>query len=290
METIKEVKLVEWFDSHWYKIVYQDKEIVDGPDITTYFASTTTKLGIVSKPFLARWRGDIGNREADLRLFEAQERGIRIHHGWYTLTTGGVVIYQPFQRPNYNEEEISRLMDAYAGNVAIIRYQDEMYDLWKLQRWIDVVKPKFLASEMTVYSLTNKDAGTLDNLVFIEEGDYMINGAKPLHLPCGIYLLDLKTGKQVDDNAFMQTADYFMCVKEMGLGDSVGTLILHTQAATKKAIEGLSTLYRSKEQVEEDYKDYRLAAALWERKNADAKPNVFEFPSLLTLKKENENE
>lgn len=288
METMNtEIKIIEWFDSRWYKIVYQDKEVIDGSKITDYFASTTTKLGIIAKPFLAKWRGDIGNREADMRLFEAQERGIRIHEGWYTLTTGGAVVYQPGNRPNFNESEIAGLRDQYSANLAVMRYQDEMYDLWKLQRWIETVKPKFLDSEMTVYSLTNRDAGTLDNLVEIAEGDYAVNGAKPLRLPTGIYVVDLKTGKQVDDNAFMQAACYAKCVTEMGRGEIMGTLILHTGASTKKGIEGLATLYRSKEQLEEDFKDYRLAAALWERKNADAKPELFNFPSLLTLKKEN---
>ena len=143
METIKEIKLVEWFDSHFYKISYE----LEGKELTEYFASTTTKLGIVSKPFLAKWRGDIGNREADMRLFEAQERGVRIHHAWYTMTTGGAVVYQPSQRPNYNDHEISELMDKYAANVAIIRYQDEMYDLYKLSKWLEIVKPKILLSE-----------------------------------------------------------------------------------------------------------------------------------------------
>ena len=280
METIKEIKLVEWFDSHFYKISYE----LEGKELTEYFASTTTKLGIVSKPFLAKWRGDIGNREADMRLFEAQERGVRIHHAWYTMTTGGAVVYQPSQRPNYNDHEISELMDKYAANVAIIRYQDEMYDLYKLSKWLEIVKPKILFSEKIVYSLKNRDAGTMDNLFYIEEGEYAINGSKPLKLPSGIYVADLKTGGQVDDNAFMQTADYAACAEEMGSGEIKGTIILHTGSKVKTGIDGLSTLYRSKEQMEEDYQDFRLAASLWERKNKNTSPKIFEFPSLLSLK------
>lgn len=281
MDAIKEIKMVEWFDDRFYKIVIEKQ---DGTVFSDYFASTTTKLNIIAKPFLAYWRGDIGNREADMRVFEASERGVRIHNAWYTMTINGVVLYQPFAHPNYSNEEIAAIQEENIGNVAIIRHQDEMYDLWKLKRWLDVVKPKVIYSEMTVYSLQHRDAGTMDNLFYIEEGDYDINGAKPLHLPAGLYVVDLKTGKVVDDNAFLQTADYAKCAEEMGLGEIVGTLILHTQASTRKGIEGLATVYRSKEQMEQDYQDFRLAAALWERKNANAKPDVFEFPALLTLK------
>lgn len=283
METI-EVKQVEWFDNRFYKIQYE----VEGKEqpVTEYFASTTTKLGIIAKPFLAQWRGDIGNREADMRVFESSERGVRIHNAWCVLTTGGVVLYQPFQHPNYSIEEVAKIQEENMGNVAVIRYQDEMYDIWKLKKWLGILKPKILYSEKIVYSIKHRDAGTMDNLMLIEEGKYPVNGKEPIFIPKGIYVVDLKTGNVVDDNAFLQTADYAACAEEMGLGEIKGTLILHTGAKTKTGIEGLATLYRSKEEMGQDYQDYRLAAALWERKNADMKPRVFEFPSYLTLKGE----
>lgn len=286
METKIEVKMIEWFDDHFYKI--KCTSLVNGIPIESsdYFPSVTTKLQVISKPFIARWRGDIGNREADLRMFEASERGVRIHHAWYTMTTGGIVIYNPWQHPNYTEEEIQKLSSDNFGNIAIVRYQDEMYDLYKLQRWLQIVKPKILGSELINYSVKNRDAGTLDNLFEIEEGKYLINGKEALFLPGGVYVVDLKSGNNVDDDAFMQTGDYAFNVQEMGIASPVGTLILHTGAKTRTGIEGLSTLYRSKEQMEQDYQDYRLAAALWERKNGNMKPKVFEFPTLLNFKGE----
>jgi len=280
-----EIKLVEWFDDHWYKIIYE----VDGKETTEYIPSVTTKLGVIAKPFLARWRGDVGNREADMRVFESQERGTRIHHAWYTMATKGCVVYQPPRHPNFNPEELKALDDEYSGNVALMRYQDEMYDLCKLRAWVELVDPVFMHSELTVYSLTQKDAGTVDNVIRIKEGEYPVNGRKPLLLPEGLYVADLKSGKTVDLDAYMQTAAYAKCVEEMGLGEVMGTLILHTGAKTKTGIEGLATLYRNKEQMAQDYEDYRLASALWERKNADAKPKVFEFPAMLTIKKEQDN-
>ena len=284
MTTQVKVKMIEWFDNHFYKIEYIDENTLQ--TAVDYLASVTTKLGVVSKPFIAHWRGDIGNREADLRMFEAGQRGVRIHHAWYVMTTGGAILYQPFQHPNYNDYDIQRITEENFGKVAIVRYQDEMYDLYKLQRWLEIVKPKIVASEFVNYSIKNRDAGTADNIFQIEQGEYAINGAKKLWLAGGYYVVDLKTGKSVDDDAFMQVGDYAFNVREMGVCDPVGTLILHTGSKVSTAIEGLSTLCRNREEIEQDYQDYRLAAALWERKNSQAKPKVFEFPALLTYKGE----
>ena len=126
----------------------------------------------------------------------------------------------------------------------------------------------------------------MDNLMFIEEDKYLIAGAKPLEIKKGIYVVDLKTGNQVDDTAYMQTACYRKCKLEMPGFDIEGTLILHTEAATRGGIEGFKAILRTREQSDKDYEDYRHVSALWERKNGDSKPDTFEFPSLLTLKKE----
>lgn len=274
-----EVKMVEWFSEHWYKITLLNGT---GPDVR-WMPSVTTKLGVIDKPFLAKWRGDLGNRECDMRLFEASQRGSRIHYAFNVLTTGGTVIYNPWQRPNYVPEVIKEITEKANGNVAIIQYQDEMLALVKLQKWIDIVKPEILFSEMTVYSLKNNDAGTADVGFKIKEGHYPVNGSVPLFIPGGSYIADLKTGNQVSEEANLQTSAYLHCAEEMKMGPYAGTIILHTGAKTKRGIEGMATVLRKPEEVEEDYKDYRLAAQLWERKNKDSKPTVFEFPSLIKL-------
>lgn len=281
-----EVKMIEWFDQHWYKL-----EIMkDGKLETRWIPSVTTKLGITDKPFLAKWRGDIGNREADIRLFESQERGSRIHHAFHVLTTGGAVIYNPWQRPNYTEAEVVAITAEAEGNAAIVKYQDEMLALVKLQKFLDIVKPEILFSEWTVYSLTHNDAGTADLGLRIKEGFYPVDGAVPLFIPGGAYIVDLKTGNMVSDEAGPQVAAYLKCAEEMDLGLFAGTLILHTSANTKKGIEGFSaSLRKAGPEVDEDYRTYRLAAEMWERKRKNASPKVFEFPSLLTLRR-NENE
>lgn len=277
----KEVKLIEYFNEHWYKI-----ETEAGPD---YFPSYTTKLSIVDKPFLSRWRGDIGNREADYIMEQAGEKGSKIHSAWLAMTTGGAVIYQNRKKPNFTHEEIEELMDEYAGNISIVQNQDEQVDVFKLALWDEALKPEYLYSENIVYSLTNKEAGTVDKIIRVSDGDYMINGSKPLRLKAGVYIVDLKTGKAISDEHYMQIAGYRAAVLEMGLfkpEEIMGGIILHTGAKTRSGIEGLATLLRTNEELDQDYSDYRDAAYLWERKNKDNKPTVFEFPSIITLRKE----
>lgn len=290
------VELVEWFDSHWYKI-----ELAGQPPM--YFPSTTTVLSASAKPFLAKWRGELGNREADLRMMEAADRGSRIHNAWSIFCQGGVVLYQPFQRPIYTYDQIEDLRVQYLDMVAILPNQDEMYQMTKLERWMKAVKPLHIESEKIVYTLSNRRAGTADNFVVINGGEYLINGSKPLKLKGGLYVMDLKSGKAIDDDAYMQISDYTHSLIEMAyagvdwaadlikrFGTPVGGLILHTSANTRTGIEGLATVLRTAEELAQDYLDLQSVDTIWRRKNKDAKPTVFEFPSLITLnKKENEN-
>lgn len=269
------IKMVEWFDDHWYQVILENKEI-------RWIPSVTTKLGITDKPFLARWRGDIGNREADMRVFEAQQRGSRIHAAFDVLQRGGTIIYQPWQRPNFTPQELEEIKKKNPSFV-IVQYQDEMFDLVKLQTFLKKVKPQIVSTELTVYSLDDNDAGTVDALYKIEEGDYQINGSKPMHLAGGLYVADLKTGSMVDKNAYCQTAAYLNCIKKMGLAKPIGTLILHTQSKNKSAIEGFGVHVRMGDDLREDYRKYRLISDLWMADHNNDTPKVFEFPTLLTM-------
>jgi hypothetical protein len=269
------VKQIDFFDDRWYRLDISNKGVLE----TRWLSSITQKLGILDKPYLAKWRGDVGNREADLRVFEASERGTRIHHAFNVLVNGGQIIYNPWNRPNYTDEELAAIKTLHV----VVKYQDEFYQVLKLYNWLKIVKPKILFSEQTVYSLTNNDAGTLDLAVHIEYGKYLVNGAKPLEIPEGNYICDLKSGNQVSDEAYLQTAAYLKCAEEMGLETFDGTIILHTGSRNKSGIEGLGTLLRLTPQVEDDYKNYRLASDLWLWKHKDDQPRVFQMPTMISL-------
>lgn len=269
--------LVEWFNDHWYKVT------VDGT--THYLPSVTTKLGIVDKPFLAQWRGDIGNREADLRMYEAAERGKRIHWAYEMALKGGAVVYDPWKNPVFTEQGIADLKAEHNGLVSILRTQDEMWQVYKLQKQFNALKPSVIGVEQKVFDIENKDAGTIDNILWIEEGDYLIAGARPIHLAAGIYINDLKTGKFVGENTWLQLAAYAFMYEQMHGMKVAGALITHTSANIKGGIQGLKTLVRDRETLmTKDYPDYRHASALWEREHADDQPETFEFPALIQLK------
>lgn len=267
--------LIEFFDKHYYKVT------IDG--VNRYLPSVTTKLGVVDKPFLARWRGDLGNREADLRLYDAQQKGIRIHWAYATALLGGAVVYDPWQKPVFTEEDLAELR-AKHGQVAVLRTQEEMWAICKLAEQFKRLSPKVLAVEHTVYDLANSDAGTIDSILSIAEGDYFVSGARPLHLSGGIYICDLKTGNYVDDGVWYQLAPYAFMWEKMTGQTIAGALATHTNAIVKTGIPGLKTMFRDRETLFNfDYKYYRHAAALWEGKHKDEQPETFEFPSLISL-------
>lgn len=268
--------LVEWFDDHWYKVTENG--------ITHWLPSVTTKLGIIDKPGLARWRGDVGNREADMRIHSQGDRGKRIHFAWATALEGGAVIYDPWQSPIYTPEAISEISKKYDGKIAVIRTQEEMWQIDKLRRQHEILKPKVLAVEVMVHDLQTKDAGTIDSVEMIEEGSYAVNGAKPIVLPAGIYIRDLKSGNWLGDEANYQTGKYLaMYEKRFGV-ECAGTLITHTAASTKKGIPGLSTHLRTRKQVyEEDLPMYARIAAVWDAMHKDDQPETYEIPTLIKL-------
>lgn len=270
-----QIKQIEWFDNRFYKV-----ELHGQP--TRFIPSVTTKLGIIDKPFLSKWRGDIGNREADMRVFEAAERGTRIHHAYDVLQKGGVIIYNPWNRPTYTKEEIQEL-EKNNTLYSIVKYQDEMLQVYKLHQFIEIVKPKILLTEMTVVNLDENDAGTVDAVYEIKEGNYLVDGSKPLFIPGGIYVADLKTGKTVDKSAYRQTAAYLQAIKKMKLYEPIGTMILHTASKNRSGIEGFGVEIRNEKEALNDYKEYRLISDLWEIEHKDDYPKLIEFPSILKI-------
>jgi hypothetical protein len=276
------IKMIEYFDDHFYKIEFED-------GTKFYFPSVTTKLGAAPKPFLARWRGDIGNREADQRMYDAANKGKRIHYAVNLFLNDGVILLNPFNHPNYKEEKIREIQSRIDREVFVLQDQDEMLHVYRFQEWMKRVNAKLLGTDMIVCDMTYNEAGTLDFALEIEEGTYEINGAKPLKLEKGIYIADLKTGSDVHDEAFLQIAAYsdmYFMGAEKYPDEFKGAMIIHTGSKMRTGIPGLSTVLRTPEQVVKDYNDFRAVAQIWDRQNKDAMPRMLEFPSLITKNEE----
>ena len=135
------------------------------------YPSVTTIVGaILRKPFLEKWRGDVGNREADRRRDEAGEHGKNVHRACGLVMQGVVAI--PFDLPPLHEEQV---------------------DAFKL--WHDLAVEEVISIEETIFNDMYGYAGTLDERAILK-GD---------RLPT---VIDLKTGHIDEDHCRMQTAAY----------------------------------------------------------------------------------
>ena len=278
-----DVKLFPWFDDRWYKVRYINKA---KQEVEEYFASVTTKLGALDEPYLRRWYGQVGLEEALRVLREAGDRGTRIHWAWQFFNNGGAIIYDPDTAAPYDREEIEEIKKYYNGNYYFIRRQEEMLQIAKLQAWIKAVAPDEVNCEQIVYNIDEKDAGTLDNLMLIKEGEYEIAGSKPLKLPAGWYVVDLKTGSTVSDKARMQVGRYAYMVEKLYADNEhpleiIGGLIIHTSAATKNGIEGLTTYFMDREELKSRNLDYLDIAKVWNRNCQSQKPKIRQLPALI---------
>jgi hypothetical protein len=272
-----QIKAIQYFDDRFYKITHDD-------GLSEFYPSVTTKLNASPKPFLAKWRGDIGNREADHQMNDACEKGKRIHWACQLFLKGGIVIYNPYSIPNFTPEQIDALKQK--GEIFTIQDQDEMWQVSKFQKWITIVQPEIIAIESMVYNEQYKEAGTLDLLLKINEGKYCIAGKTPLELPPGRYVADLKSGGHYDESS-LQVAAYAEMVNNDPSNaehkdDVKGTLVIHLNSIVKTGIPGLSTYYRNQEEIKEDFQQYRHVAQVWEDQNKNAMPRLLEFPSIIT--------
>ena len=69
------------------------------------YPSVTTILSIIRKPYLERWRGEIGNEDADFIMEEAGGLGSEVHRiadniaqgrGWFQFLIGRLATRPPF--------------------------------------------------------------------------------------------------------------------------------------------------------------------------------------------------
>jgi len=273
------VRLCSWFDEHWYRVCLSNDKI-------EYYPSTTTKLSILDKPGLTRWYGDIGTREARKRTLDAGDRGSRLHNAFEKMTSGAAIVYQPLQHPNYDGSELAEIKKKY-GEIVILEKQDEMLQVWKVQKLFQILNPIFLGREVIVYSEKYKEAGTIDIPLQLKGGKYEGIDRNIIELEEGIYISDYKTGNLYDE-AKMQIASYVQMFIERypkRKKEVKGGLIIHTGAKNRTGIPGLSLIPIPMAEIKKDFADYRHVAAMWGRKHLNDMPRLLDFPSLIAMKK-----
>lgn len=268
----------EWFDDRFYPVLDTKGLVVD------WFVSVTTALNASPKEYYVRWRGDIGNREADRRMMEAADRGSRVHHACELYLKGGAIAYQPpwNKKQNFSEQEMKKLRRDYHDSLIVLTSQDEAVDVWRFQQWFNIVKPKIVGTEVIVYNMEYRYAGRIDCIFDIPEGNYAISGAKPVNLLAGRYIIDLKTGSESDDHPMQLAAYYKAGSHQEGFGKIAGAMIIYLNAKTKTGIPGVSTQVLYPDELDNEFNDFLYVKKVWERKHLKDLPVIFSFPRLLT--------
>lgn len=251
-----QTEMVDWFDSHYYRVG------------TKFYPSVTTVLGASPKWYLGNWRGDVGNAEADRIMREAQIHGSNVHGYLNHLIYGGALMFNG---------------DGRERDYINVKDQNEYLHIYKVVQFLNIVKPKILMTEEMLWSDKYEFAGTMDLLLDIEEGEYPVNGAKPLFMEGGVYVADLKTGKSVGNEAFWQTSAYAEALREHTGLQVAGSMILHTQSANVKGIEGFGVKMRNSEEVRLDFENFLKVYEVWKISPNPAKPKIFEMPKILKL-------
>ena len=272
-----EIQTAMFFDDRGYRIKLGQQSFFE-------CASVTTKLGIEDKPFLYRWYAELGWDQARKKLNEAGERGKRIHYAMYIYLMGGMVVYNQWQNPKYTDQQIQEFKDQNPYFM-VLGNQDEMLALWKIQKFLDIVKPEIIKLEETVWHISEGIAGTLDMVLKIEKGTYDVNGAKGLIIPeTGIYIGDLKTGSTVSESAWAQIAAYQKAFESLSGLKTQGGFVLHTSGSSKKGIEGLSVPLKTSEELKSDYQIFKSLSYVWDQRNPNFTLKAFEFPTIIQRK------
>ena len=241
---------VEWFDDRFYKVQ------VDGE--IHYLVSVTTYDNVVNKPFLNNWRGDVGSFNAQLRMAIAIQQGNNVHNAIERMLKGETITLDHLS-------------------------QEEFYKTYLAKQWLECLNPTIERIEYTVFNIAEQYAGTVDVLIKVKAGDYMVNGSKPVPLETGYYVVDWKTGKSITDSAYRQQAAYYKALKPILKDDLKGSLIVHLGSSTRRGIAGLSTIALDEEKNEEYFKDFQAVKTLWRRLNPNVLPKIFDMPSELKL-------
>ena len=271
-----------WFDQRYYPF-YNDKQ-----QIERWLPSVTTKLGIISKgDFLDRRRGDIGNREADIRLQEAGDRGSRIHAACAIGMNGGAVAIDPpwNKAKAISEQDMKKLKKKYKGNIALLQSQEEMVAVWRFREWLKLFDKNLfvVGNEVRVCSILDNYAGSLDWIFRLKKGLYQISSKMSINIiNDGLFILDLKSGMESDSHK-MQVAAYVEGYEKTYQEKVDGGFIFYMNPKRAGGLEETKTVFMNHSDISRHYQDFLHVSVIWERNNAGQQPKIFEYPSVITF-------
>lgn len=143
------------------------------------YVSVTTALSIIRKPFLERWRGELGNEEADRIRDEAGELGSVVHDMCQSLDAGTAFIGSA-------NDTAWAIIQAY-------------------QQWTKAMVKEWIKIEEVVSCDHYWYAGRVDRVAILK-GDRN----KPT-------VIDLKTSGYIGKEMGLQLAAYQHCLEDIGI-------------------------------------------------------------------------
>jgi hypothetical protein len=272
---------VQWFDDRFYQIEMNNKQYM--------LPSVTTKLSAASKgDFLERRRGEIGNREADIRLGEAADRGSRIHHAIYIMMNGGAVVFvAPWNKAQaIAPEQLEAVKERYGENICYLPAQEEVVAVYRFREWMKIMRPLIIGGELKVFSLKHNYAGALDWALHIEAGFYSLGGRNQLQIDeSGVYILDIKSGVEMDTHG-MQLGAYTQGFEESYKMPVAGGIALYLNGKKPGGVEMINSRLTIRTGLEKEFQDFLHCSALWDRKHEKMIPYVFKFPPIITMEED----
>lgn len=195
------------------------------------YPSVTTALSIIRRPHLERWRGSLGNTEADHVLHEAGDIGTDVHKACEAINNGLTL------------GEAFGLVNTAATGVMV-----EAYFHWFINNIRDVIM-----SEQIVYNTTYRYAGRLDLLALVK-GD---------KLPS---IIDVKTGNSFPETP-LQLAAYQKPIEESGIKTG-RRLVVHLN---KKEPGKLRVVEYAASEADKDFRTFLYALELYRYFNPSPK-------------------
>lgn len=278
---VRTAERVEYFDDRFYRIDvaedYFQQFCKNVPERLTeqvgelrylYLPSVTTYLGLIIDPYLARWRGDVGNERADWISWKARDLGSEIHELIDARLKGSPVAF------------ISRGGNTadYPNGTRFTHSQEVAIQLARFERLLELMQPSILFSEMTVFNLSELYAGTADQMWSFNEPLTYKQGRSVIELEAGRYVVDIKTGRNINDTSyFAQLSAYCNSdtFKHFGVK---GAIILHLNANIKGGIEGCKIYVKTSEELKRYYQYFLNVKGAYLFDN-EITPKRYEIPT-----------
>ena len=190
-------------DKRFRKITKEDGTILWLPSVTTKLSFVKVNSG-----FLDAWKDDqaekLGVLGRKIELYLAADRGTNVHRAIEKWIEG---------------EDLSKKQG----------FTDEEWNcICRFMLWQDEAQPKFIKTELPVFSERYQFCGQTDGIIELLYEQDEDEEPKPHR-----YIVDWKTGKDVHDTHLLQAAAYHLAYEEMTGERLDGVLVLALSARTK---------------------------------------------------------